>query len=351
MDSSFVTLNGTNDTVRSVALQSNGKVLIGGGFTKVGGETGNNRIARLETDGSLDSSFDTHPGVHSGDVFSVVVQPHDEKILIGGNFSKVSDKPRQGFARFLPDGSLDTIFYPGLGPDDRVRALAIQPSDSKLLIGGDFTSVGMETRRYIARLNTGGSLDTTFGDDNISMGPNDTVEAIGIQNNGKVIIGGDFTSVDGTTRNRIARLDADGSIDTSFDPGSGADDIVKDVAILDDGNVIIAGEFSQVSGEQHNGIAKLDSSGTISSTFEVTGTHELIGDVYTVHILDTGKLLIGGHFFIRTIPGSTVDYQHVARLNSDATVDTSFSKDNWPDDGVHTLAVQPDGKIIIGGET
>ena len=351
VDSGFDTTNGTNDTVWSVALQVDGKVLIGGGFTLVDGISGTNRIARLDTDGSIDSSFDTYPGVHSGDVFSVVVQPHDEKILIGGNFSKVSDKPRQGFARFLSDGSLDTIFYPGLGPDDRVRALAIQSSDGKVLIGGDFTSVGMETRRYIARLNSGGSLDANFGEDNLSMGPNDTVEAIGVQNDGKVIIGGDFTSVDGTARNRIARLDADGSLDTSFDPGSGADEIIKDVAILDDGNVIIAGEFSQVGGLQRNGIAKLDSSGTISSTFEVTGTHELIGDVYAVHILDSGKVLIGGQFILRTIAGSTVEYKHIARLNSDGTADTSFLPNIWPDDGgVHTLAVQTDGKIIIGGD-
>lgn len=351
VDSGFPTTNGTDDTVWSVALQSDGKVLIGGGFTMVDGTLGVNRIARLDTEGSLDSTFDTYPGVHSGDVFSVVVQPHDEKILIGGNFSKVSDKPRQGFARYLSDGSLDTIFYPGLGPDDRVRAVGIQSSDGKVLIGGDFTSVGMETRRYIARLNTGGSLDTTFGEDNLSMGPNSTVEAIGVQNNGKVIIGGDFTSVDGTARNRIARLDIDGSLDTSFDPGSGADDIVKDVAILDDGNVIIAGEFSQVGGEPRNGIAKLDSSGTITSTFEVTGTHELIGEVYAVHVLDSGKVLIGGKFFLSTIPGSIIEYKNIARLNNNGTVDTSFSKDNWPDDGaVHTLGIQPDGKIVIGGE-
>ena len=183
------------------------------------------------------------------------------------------------------------------------------------------------------------------------MGPNDTVEAIGVQNNGKVIIGGDFTTVDSTARNRIARLDTDGSLDTSFDPGSGADDIVKDVAILDDGNVIIAGEFSQVGGEPRNGIAKLDSSGTITSSFEVTGTHELIGDVYAVHVLDSGKVLIGGQFVLRTIPGSIIEYKNIARLNNNGTVDTSFSKENWPDDGaVHTLGVQPDGKIIIGGE-
>jgi uncharacterized delta-60 repeat protein len=350
VDSGFTTTNMTNDTVRSVALQSDGKVLIGGRFTIVDGISGTNRIARLDTDGSLDNSFNAYPGVHSGDVFSVVVQPHDDKVLIGGSFSKVSDKPRQGFARFLSDGSLDTVFYPGSGPDDRVRALAIQSSDGKVLIGGDFTSVGMETRRYIARLKSGGSLDSAFGEDNLSMGPNNTVEAIGIQNDGKVIIGGDFTSVDSTARNRIARLDTDGALDTSFNPGSGTDDNVKDVAILDDGYLIIAGEFSQVGGEPRNGIAKLDSSGTITSTFEVTGTHELIGDVYAIDILDSGKVLIGGKFILRTIAGSIVEYKNIARLNNDGTVDTSFSKDNWPDDDVYTLGVQPDGKIIIGGE-
>ena len=122
-------------------------------------------------------------------------------------------------------GSLDLTFDPGDGADSTIRSVVLQP-DGKILIAGDFTSYEGTSRNHIARLNADGSLDTSFDP---GTGTNDDTEhdepggyPIAVQADGKILIGGHFTNYNGTARNRIARLNADGSLDPSFDPGAGA---------------------------------------------------------------------------------------------------------------------------------
>jgi hypothetical protein len=105
---------------------------------------------------------------------------------------------------------------------------------------------------------------------------NDRVRAVAVQPNGEIIIGGDFTVVDGVTRNRVARLHADGSLDSYFDTSSGADGAVYDAAIQPDGKVVIGGEFTSVDGVANVHIARVNgatspviTSGAPSSTAEV----------------------------------------------------------------------------------
>jgi uncharacterized delta-60 repeat protein len=157
-------------------------------------------------------------------------------------------------ARLNADGSLDTSFDPGTGANLPVQAVALQ-SHGEVLIGGYFTSVDGTTCNHIARLNADGSLDTSFdpGD-----GADSWVGAVAVQSNGEIIIGGDFTTVDGVTRNRVARLHADGSLDSYFDTSSGADGAVYDAAIQPDGKVVIGGEFTSVDGVAHVYIARLN---------------------------------------------------------------------------------------------
>ena len=121
--------------------------------------------------------------------------------------------------------SLDTSFNPGA--NGSVCALAVQP-DGKILVGGDFTTLGgggtgTTPRNRIGRLNADGSLDTSF-----NPGANGGVYALAVQPDGKILVGGDFTTLGGggtgtTTRNCIGRLNADGSLDTSFNPGANGD--------------------------------------------------------------------------------------------------------------------------------
>jgi uncharacterized delta-60 repeat protein len=213
LDTGFDPGTGTSNTVQAVALQRDGKVLVGGYFTQVDGVARNN-IARLNADGVLDTNFDPGTGAN-GLVYAVASQP-DGKVLIGGVFTQVNGVERNSIARLNANGSLDTTFDPGTGANDQVWAVAIQ-SDGKVLIGGDFTQVNGVGRGRIARLNPDGSVDTSFDP---GAGANWQVFAVALQLDGKVLIGGNFVLVNGASRPYVARLNADGSLDTNFDPGT-----------------------------------------------------------------------------------------------------------------------------------
>ncbi|MFP5445738.1 MAG: fibronectin type III domain-containing protein, partial [Betaproteobacteria bacterium] len=160
----------------------------------VGGQM-RNRIARLNADGTLDAGF--NPDANNF-VSSVAVQP-DGKVLVGGSFTSMGGQMRNRIARLNADGTLDEGFNPDV-PNGLVFSVAVQP-DGKVLVGGSFTNVGGQTRNRIARLNADGTLDADFNPD-----ANSDVSSLAVQPDGKVLVGGSFTSMGGLMRNRIARL-------------------------------------------------------------------------------------------------------------------------------------------------
>src|SRR5437867_2700055 len=125
-----------------------------------------------------------------------------------------------------------------------VSSVALQ-SDGKILMGGAFTGINGVERNRVARLNSDGSVDDTFRP---GKGPNATVTKLAVQKNGQIVVGGDFAAVSDFPRNRIARLNADGSLDTTFDPGAGFNDTVLALAIQPDGKMVAAGKFTSVNG-------------------------------------------------------------------------------------------------------
>lgn len=248
----------------SMAVQGDGKYVIAGHFSSYDG-TPRYNIARLNADGSLDDGF------YSADtddrILSLAVQS-DGKILIGGAFVIWGSPTRIHIARLNADGTHDTSFNPGDGVNSIVNSIAVQ-GDGKILIGGGFTNcgctivdgklVGGTPRNRIARLNEDGSLDTTFDPGTGAEGPGEYhyIYSIVIQDDGKILIGGDFTSYNGTPRNRIARLNVDGSLDTTFDPGAGANNVVNSIAIQSDGKILIGGDFTSYNGTTRNRIARI----------------------------------------------------------------------------------------------
>src|SRR6185503_2093126 len=170
-------------------------------------------IARFNADGSLDSTFLSSGVGANGDVFSVVVQA-DGKILLFGDFTTVNGAARNRIARLNSDGTLDFSFLAtGTGANLAVNAAALQ-SDGKITIGGRFTTINGTTRNRMARLNSDGTLDNSFLA--TGSGINGEVLSLALQADGKTVIGGFFTSVNGTGRNGIARLNSDGANDASF---------------------------------------------------------------------------------------------------------------------------------------
>jgi uncharacterized delta-60 repeat protein len=338
---------GVSEDVYAIAVQGDGKIVIGGHFSTVGGggigNTARNRIARLNADGTVDVAF--NPGANA-DIYALAVQP-DGKIVVGGNFSTLgggATLARSRIGRLNSDGGLDATFNPGANL--AVYALALQ-ADAKIVVGGSFSTLGgggtgTTTRNGIGRLNANGSLDASF-----DPGTGDSVYALAIQPDGKIVVGGFFPTLGGggtgtTARNNIGRLNANGSLDGSFNPG--ADDSINILVVQPDGKILVGGFFSTLGGVTRNKIGRLNPNATLDTTFDPGANNS----VYAVAVQADDKVLVVGNF--STIGGGgtgTTSRNNVARLNRDATADSTF--DPGANGAINALAVQPDGKVVVGG--
>ena len=237
------------------------------------------------------------------------------------------------------DATLDLDFSPGGGPDNLLRAIDIQ-ADEKILIGGQFTAVDGISRLRIARLNANGALDTDF---DTSNGPDDNVLAIALQDDGKVLVGGEFTTIEGSNRKYIARFNDDGSWESGFGSGMEPNSSITAVDIQDDGKVIIAGGFTQINSADYLYVARLNTDGLVDSSFNTSaGPNNWL---YAAAAYSSGKVMIGGGF--TNVGGTPIN--RIARLNSDGSLDTTFDPGSGPTNWVYALAVQDDGKVLIGG--
>ena len=448
---------GTDGEVFSLALEPDNEALVAGDFSAYNG-VGRNCLALLNTDGSLDTSFDPQGGVDpfNGFINSVALDSSNRPV-IGGSFTSYNGTSSGNFARLTTNGLLDPTFSVGSGADGTVWAVAVQ-SDDKVLIGGDFTHINGVARSYIARLNSDGSLDTTFdpstnppdgpvyaiglnpssistaqasvagsttpaendytfnvganagrltgtfnmqGETNelqiyyagniiydsgvvtnngnfaMNVGPGAATSLLFVMNPGGVLsgtnwnytatftttigssvyIGGDFMNVGGYGFSGIARLNSNGSLDPSFNPGLGADDDVYALGVLPDGSVLIGGAFTHVNGLSYNYLAKLDSNGAVDPTF-MAGTGGADNNVYCILPQSDGTIYVGGQF-------TSFNGTHrlgFTRLYSDGTVDTTFMDTAYNqfagltriryDDTAGTVfscGVQSDSNVVIGG--
>jgi uncharacterized delta-60 repeat protein len=338
VDSSFSSGSGANDEIKTIAVQPDGKMIIGGRFTSYNG-TARNHIARLNADGTLDSSFD--PGSGTDGLVNIVALLPDGKIIITGSLTSYNGTLINRIARLNANGSLDSSFNfnPGSGATGGVSSVALL-TDGKMIIGGTIISTNDTPINRIARLNADGSLDSSF---NPGSGANIEIKTIAVQADGKILIGGQFTTYNGIARNRIARLNADGSLDSSFDPGTGTGSDVSTCAVQSDGKIVIGGSFTSYNGTTRNRIARLNADGTLDGSFD-PGSGSA-SPVYIVAAQPDGKIIIGGAF--ASYRGTT--RRRIARSNTDGTLDSSFHPGSGANNSVFTVVMQPDGKIIIGG--
>ena len=350
MDTTLNSGAGFNDTVYTLALQNDGRLLAGGDFTMADG-TPRNRLARLNTDGTLDVKFSSTTEGVNGSVRDLAIQT-DGSILISGLFTTVNNVNRQYIARINLDGGLDTTFNPGSGADNPVYSLAetfvgpvTNAANRRVVIGGSFVTVNGVNYNNLAQLNNDGSVDTTFN----YTGSDGTVYAVAVYstndavNGGKILIGGDFTQVNGVARNHIARLNADGSLDTTFNPGAGPNDSVRAIAIQVDGGILIGGLFTSVGSAGLNRIARLTPNGQVDPLFNpATGANDV---VTCITIQQDHKILLGGAF----TQANGVTRNRLTRLNSDGSVDTGINFGAGADNFVSSVVVQPNNEIVIAG--
>ena len=310
-----------------------------------------------QTPGGQDPAFAVGNDAN-GRVYALAVQG-DDQVIVGGAFTTYDSASRNCVVRIHTDGSLDS-FSPGLaisgynGAAPSVQAVALQ-TDGKVLAAGIFTVLNQTAGGGVVRLNPNGSLDATFNvgtgilDDGGTVG---SAYALAVLSNGQILVGGDFQTFDGVATAGLVRLNANGSVDTTFNAGGAGitgNDYglgVRSIFVQSDGRIVIGGYFSAYDGNAAGSVARLNPNGTFDATFNV-GTGVSDGGVFAVAVQSNGQVLAGGGY--NTFDGASV--QHLVRLNADGSLDTGYA----PDGGlfiseVDALLVQPDGTALAGGE-
>ena len=279
----------------------------------------------------------------------MLVQP-DGKILIGGNVRAVNGVIRGGLARLNADGTLDTAFNSGSGVDGAVFALGMDSAGNIYAAGGFSNFNGVE-RNSLAKLNPNGDLDQTFDP---GVGPSSIVYAIAVDEaSGSIVIGGGFPRYAGTTVGRIARLNATtAALDTSFNNGgSGFPSLVRALQLGLDGKYYVGGNFFSFNGVPQAGVARLLSDGSRDTTFANPGNGL---SVLALALQPDGKVLVGG-------PASSSLPSRLLRLSATGELDTIFDVGTGAKiapinaynqaipAAVTALAIQQDGRPLVGG--
>jgi uncharacterized delta-60 repeat protein len=259
-------------------------------------------------------------------------------IVVGGSFRSVNGLVANRIARLTPQGLLDASFNPGTGANSNVFALAMQ-ADGKVLLGGEFTTVGGVGRARVARLLSNGALDTSFDP---GAGANGPVQVIAVQPDGKVLVGGDFTSFAGqTSRAYLVRLEADGTLDATFAPVLNGP--VQALAVRSDGGIYVGGCFISAGGTARGRIALLTTNGTLDTSFNPGAGFN--GVVRTLALQSDGRLVVGGAF--DTFQFNPVGF--LVRLQPNGQRDTSFAVGAGANGPVNAVAVAPGDKIYVTG--
>lgn len=333
-DPTFIQGIGFAGDVAAITRQPDGKLLIGGDQLTIYDNVPVRAVARLWPDGALDTSFDVGTGPDTY-VRDIALQP-DGKIIVGGGFLHFNGEFIRRLVRLLADGTLDPNFDIGTGADAVVSSVVVQ-SDGKILVGGAFEEWNGVAVGGIVRLLANGALDPAFI---VGVGTNARVNDILLRPNGKIVIGGDFTEYNGTTRNQLAQLNTDGTVDTSFDPGVGAgqDNFVSCLAFTAEGKILCGGYFLTWGGVTVNGMIRVESDGSRDETFSPGHPDQI--RTLTIGVQADGKLLYGG-------PG------HFGRLEPDGTMDMTFDTGTGLYGGFEVaikILVLPDDRVLVGGQ-
>ncbi len=365
---------GDTDYVNSIALQSDGKIVVAG--ASFAGTDGDFALLRYDADGSLDTTFDgdgivtTDFGTWSNLGGALAIQS-DGKIVVVGWSNNGTDRDF-AVARYNTDGSLDTTFDGdgiattdfGIG-NDQADGVVLQ-SDGKIVVAGRSNN-GTNDDFAVVRYNTDGSLDTTFDTDGMATtdfgSGHDRARDVDIQSDGKIVAVGQVANA-GTLDFGLARYNTDGSLDVTFDSDGlvntdffSNDDQGREVAIQADGKIVLAGRIHNGTDEDF-GVARYNPDGSLDTTFDGDGlvntaisAGEDMGEA--IALQTDGKIVVVG----RSGLGINENFA-VARYNSDGSLDTTFDGDGilttdvggLTDDG-EAVAIQSDGKIIIAGHS
>ena len=334
------TTNGFNNRIMAIAEQDSGKFLVGGIFNNHSG-TPINRFTKINYDGSIDNTFNTNGASANGYVKDIILQD-DGKIIIAGAFSTYNNTTSRVIARLHADGTLDPSFSSTFSLNffpSYLNKVDIQ-DDGKIIIAGSFDNLGGSISKNIARLNADGSVDGSF---NSGVGTNGEVKYIAIQDDGKIIIVGDFTDYNGTTVSNIARINPNGTIDNSFSTGVFNGEILS-VKISPNQQIIIGGLFYEIDGNNIvGGFTRLNTNGSIDNTLSLQNSCS----VNAINLQDDGSYILGGTFNINGF-----SYKGLYKMNANGNKDPYFqtipSGFNSQSIENNSLLTQSNGNFLVG---
>ncbi len=332
----------TGGLLEGLAVQADGKILVVGEFDTFNGQAAAG-VVRLLADGSVDTGFNVGTGGSAASTTytyldAVTVQP-DGKILVSGSFTSFNGQPASGLVRLNANGSLDASFTSPFTAASEPTSVVLQP-DGNVLVAGSNLMIGT-TRTGAVRLRPNGTVDASFANTTIPGGStfNRYDASLLVQPDGKILVVGSFALANNT---RVARLNADGTLDTSFQVSPGSNTMPYSVGLQADGSVLVAGTFVNAAGVEIP-LAHLTSTGAFDNTFapKLQG----LGYVNAVVRQADGQLVLGGNF--TELSGQPV--QRVVRLSPAGVVDASFAAATGVQPSVvNCLAMQADGSILVG---
>ncbi|MBC6991508.1 T9SS type A sorting domain-containing protein [Hymenobacter sp. BT491] len=330
--------------VTNLVLQPDGRILISGDFSEINGVLVH-KIARLLPNGEVDNSF-RGPSDLNGEVRTLLLQA-DGQIVVGGTFTRIDGQKRLAVARLKASGELDPLFAVGFydsSGSSSVSALAQQP-DGKLLIAGAFLYVNGGTNFYtsVIRINpANGSLDPSFK----TTAPQGNIYKLHIQSDGKVLAAGSFfRNVNGMAVGQpVVRLLTNGTEDPNFYSAAwGNSGVAYTMAELPDGRLMVGGSIPDLKGKLVSGLARLQPNGTLDQTF--ANEFPQVAVVRSIAVQPNGRLLVAGLLG----DGYINNWPYLLRVQENGPRDATFEPADGPNNETNCVALQPDGKILIGG--
>lgn len=318
---------GAASSIYAVDVQSDKKII-----ASINNWDGTNLgdIGRINVDGSLDSNFNSNIGTGFNSIVTKILVQSDGKILVSGGFESFNGSARYGICRLNSDGSLDTTITFGSGfqyPFGNSRGpheLAVQ-SDGKILCAlWDSPSYQDTSTTRLVRIKTDGSLDATFesnqGTWESFIEDYPRLASVKIDSNGNVYAGGYMPGKIGTTNvDGLAKFDSNGNLDTGFCANVYALGLyeVHEVAIDNNGKILLGARTSSFFPNQNGSLIRLNTDGTLDSGFMSNMGTGTLSYIDSIKVQSDGKILVGGH--INEHDGKV--RRNLIRLNSDGTED------------------------------
>lgn len=388
-----------NNSVYAVATNILDKITIGGDFTSINGST-RNRIGRVNLDGTTDTGF---TGTGSNNTVRAVATLSDGSTILGGYFSSINGVTRRRLAKVSQTGVLDASFNPNVSAPTGSYISAMDVSSTgKILVAGFFSTIGGFSRPNVAVLSSNGNVDTSFNPPSTAFGgslktcakfdsagnvlvatslsltralangtpdpafgiagkvdANGVIYTFIIRPDGKILVGGDFTTIGGESMTRLALLNANGTVDTAFTCSVSA--AVVHMALQTDGSVILYGAFSTVNGDSVPYMGRILEDGTVDDIFSVSLTPGIFGPMA---IQEDGEVLISGQFTLEGTPSlrlarlvngaasdelSLLSATEAQWLRSGTCPELGFTQFEYSQDSGATWASLGDGTRISGG--